>query len=327
VAPSGEGGGPAPLPRPPELSAQGERVHVRTVRAEDDGPYRRAVRASAARMSRWNPVNLDDLLHRLATQSADNRTFFVFANEPVGDHDIVGRINLFGAVRGRLRSITMGYDSYDPYAGRGLFADGLRLVVDLAFADVSAGGMDLHRVEANVQPGNVTSAGLLRSLGFRHEGASPRLLFLPDDNRQEAWRDHERYALTREEWPAQPYGQRTAPRLVALLDDEGTASGRAVARALARELGLPLLPVDLPGLVTVVADCPQGAVVTGPLSRPECARAVEQLRAAEPASVLSDGSAGRAAAEVMDPRAVTRLALALRADHRAAVAGSDAQPH
>src|SRR3954454_18074211 len=81
VARSAEGAGPAPLPRPPELSAQGERVHVRTVRAEDDGPYRRAVQASTARMSRWNPVNLDDLMHRLATQSADNRTFFVFANE------------------------------------------------------------------------------------------------------------------------------------------------------------------------------------------------------------------------------------------------------
>jgi [ribosomal protein S5]-alanine N-acetyltransferase len=295
------------VPQPPELSAHGERVHVRTVRAEDDGPYRRAVRASAARMSRWNPVNLDDLLHRLATQSADNRTFFVFANNPVGDHNIVGRVNLFGAVRGRLSSITMGYDSYDPYAGQGLFADGLRLVVDLVFADVADGGMDLHRVEANVQPGNATSAGLLRSLGFRHEGASPRLLYLPDESRQEAWRDHERYALTREEWPAAAYAQRTGPRLVALFDDAGTAPGRAAARALARELALPLLPVDLPGLVSVVADCPLGAVVTGRLSSPEGAQAVALLRVAEPAALTAQ------AAEVMDARAVTRLGLSLRA--------------
>jgi ribosomal-protein-alanine N-acetyltransferase len=307
VAQSAEGSSPARLPRPPELSAQGERVRVRTVRAEDDGPYRRAVRASAARMVRWNPVNLDDLLHRLATQSADNRTFFVFANHPVGDHDIVGRINLFGAVRGRLSSITMGYDSYDPYAGQGLFADGLRLVVDLVFADISDGGMDLHRVEANVQPGNARSAGLLRSLGFRHEGASPRLLFLPDDSRHEAWRDHERYALTREEWPAPAYAERTGPRLVALFDDFGTAPGRAAARALARELALPLLPVDLPGLVGLVADCPLGAVVTGPLSSPIGAQAVGLLRAAEPGAVEA------AAAELMDARAVTRLALSLRA--------------
>jgi [ribosomal protein S5]-alanine N-acetyltransferase len=312
VAQSAEGGSPA---RPPELSAQGERVHVRTVRAEDDGPYRRAVRASAVRMSRWNPVNLDDLLHRLATQSADNRTFFVFANHPVGDHDIVGRINLFGAVRGRLGSITMGYDSYDPYAGQGLFADGLRLVVDLVFAGISDGGMNLHRVEANVQPGNTTSAGLLRSLGFRHEGASPRLLFLPDDSGQEAWRDHERYALTREEWPAPAYAERTRPRLVALFDDGGTTPGRAAARALARELALPLLPVELAGLVSVVADCPLGAVVTGPLSSPEGAQAVRLLRAAEPGAISASTPevVAALAAEVLDARAVTRLALSLRA--------------
>ena len=64
----------------------------------------------------------------------------------------------------------MGYDAYDPYAGRGLFAEGLRLVVGLVLA-AEPGGMGLHRLEANVQPGNTVSAGLLRSLGFQREGS------------------------------------------------------------------------------------------------------------------------------------------------------------
>ena len=134
-------------------------------------------------MRRWNPVNPDDLPHHIASQSADHRTFFVFANEPEAGQPVVGRVNLNGVVRGRLRSVAIGYDAYDPYAGRGLFAEGLRMVVDLAFARIGDGGMDLHRVEASVQPGNGRSAGLLRSLGFRNEGFSPRMLLLPDDDR------------------------------------------------------------------------------------------------------------------------------------------------
>ena len=175
--------------RPPELAAAGDRVHVRTVRPDDVEPYRRAVLASVDRLRRWNPVTPDDLPRHLAAQSADYRTFLILAKRVRGGQPFVGRVNVTNAVRGRFRSVAMGYDAYEPYAGQGLFADGLRLVLDLAFATVEDGGMDLHRVEANVQPGNTTSAGLLRSLGFRHEGFSPRYLFLPDEHGVEGWRD------------------------------------------------------------------------------------------------------------------------------------------
>ena len=211
--------------RPPELAAAGSRVHVRTVREEDVEPFRRAVLASAVRMRRWNPVNPDDLPQHLARQSIDHRTFVILANRSEQGQPVVGRVNLNGVVRGRFRSVAMGYDAYDPYAGRGMFSEGLRLIVDLAFASIEAGGMDLHRVEASVQPGNSQSAGLLRSLGFRYEGFSPRMLFLPDDNGQERWRDHDRYAITAEEWPARPYPTPEPDRLVALLDIHETVRG------------------------------------------------------------------------------------------------------
>jgi ribosomal-protein-alanine N-acetyltransferase len=215
----------------------------------------------------WNPVDPDDLARSRSVQSPNRRTFLIHALTPQGDHDIVGKVNIVDAVRGRFESAAMGYDAYDPYAGRGLFAEGLRLVVDLAFRWEPEGGMGLHRVQATVQPGNVRSAGLLRSLGFQREGFSPRMLWLPDADGNSSWRDQDSYVMLRDEWPAQPYAPARARKVVVLVTAGPGSGASTLPRQLAEELRIPLLTRDAAtsdsALWALLAGSPVGGVVQG----------------------------------------------------------------
>lgn len=103
---------------------------------------------------------------------------------------LAGVININEIVRGRFCSGYLGYYALVPHNGQGYMKRGLRTVISQAF-----GKHGLHRLEANIQPDNKVSRHLVQRLGFRLEGFSPRYLKIAG-----RWRDHERWALTAEEW-------------------------------------------------------------------------------------------------------------------------------
>lgn len=168
------------------------RVYIRPPQPGDETAYREAVLRSADHLSPWNPVEPEGLPDLLRRQGPALRSFMIFDRE---DDGLVGRVNVANIVRGRFCNGSLGYDSYVPYEGTGRMTEGMRLIVDQCFESAPQ-GLGLHRLEINVQPENHRSSAMARRLGFRHEGFSPRLLFLND-----AWRDHERFAITAEEWP------------------------------------------------------------------------------------------------------------------------------
>lgn len=115
--------------------------------------------------------------------------------------ELAGVVNINEIVRGRFRSGYLGYYGFAPHNGRGYMTEGVRAAVSKAFRKLG-----LHRLEANIQPGNKPSRRLVQRLGFRLEGFSPRYLKIAGK-----WRDHERWAVTAEEW-TRPSRQRAPKR-------------------------------------------------------------------------------------------------------------------
>jgi ribosomal-protein-alanine N-acetyltransferase len=109
------------------------------------------------------------------------------------DGSIAGVFTISQIVRGAFQSAYLGYYASGRHAGQGLMREALEQVIDHAF-----GPLALHRLEANIQPGNAPSIALARGAGFRMEGFSPRYLLIGGQ-----WRDHERYAITADERAAQ----------------------------------------------------------------------------------------------------------------------------
>lgn len=103
----------------------------------------------------------------------------------VASNQIVGVINLNEIVAGVFQSAYLGYYGMSQFNRTGLMSQALRAAVDYAFNELG-----LHRLEANIQPENVASIALVRRVGFRQEGFSPRYLRINGE-----WRDHERWAL------------------------------------------------------------------------------------------------------------------------------------
>ena len=106
------------------------------------------------------------------------------------NHKIVGVANLSQIFYGAFQNAYLSYYVDVNFAGQGLMSEGVRLAIDYAFYT-----LNLHRIEANIQPENKASINLVKGLGFTKEGFSQRYLKI-----NEKWRDHERWAITVENW-------------------------------------------------------------------------------------------------------------------------------
>jgi [ribosomal protein S5]-alanine N-acetyltransferase len=170
------------------------RVFLRSAVPADGPEFVDLMRVSRALHRPWStpPTKLDQFAALVDRSRADDFDLQLVCLRDGGA--IAGYFTLSQIFRRAFQSAYLGYDGSAPYAGRGYMSEGLALVLRHAFRV-----QRLHRVEANIQPGNARSRALVERAGFRLEGYSPRYLKIGG-----RWRDHERWALTIEDWRSRP---------------------------------------------------------------------------------------------------------------------------
>jgi len=178
-----------PRPDGAPLGDADPRVHLREVEYGDRDEFLALVRRSRALHHPWAypPERADQFDELVARARRDDVATLLGCRD--SDEAIFGVFTISQIVRGAFQSAYLGYYGHADYAGQGYMRAALELVLDHAF-----GPLALHRIEANIQPGNVPSVALARGAGFRLEGFSPRYLLIGG-----RWRDHERYAITAED--------------------------------------------------------------------------------------------------------------------------------
>lgn len=168
--------------------AVGDRVSLVRPRAHDRGEFLAAVQASETLHGAWVfPPNGVAEFNAYLRRGRDADAVAALVRDRATDA-IVGVINLNNVIRGGLQQCFVGYYAFAGFEQRALMTDGLRTMVRYAFDE-----LELHRIEANIQPGNTGSKALARRCGFQLEGFSPQYLLVGG-----LLRDHERWAIINE---------------------------------------------------------------------------------------------------------------------------------
>ena len=171
---------------------EADRVLLRTPQPGDQSAYLDAVGRSRDLHAPWVEAPADASgFRRWQARSEDPRHAPLLLLDRQSLQP-AGVFNLNEIVRGSFQNAFLSYFALHPFAGTGRMAEGLQLALRHAFC-----ALDLHRVEANIQPANSESIALVERAGFALEGMSSNYLRIGG-----RWRDHLRYALLSEAWQA-----------------------------------------------------------------------------------------------------------------------------
>jgi ribosomal-protein-alanine N-acetyltransferase len=171
---------------------EGEEVLLRSPTSKDRAEFLALNRASK-RFHRGlvsPPTTFEQFSDFLGRASRKDTVSFLICR--VADGSIIGAMSLSQIFRKGFQSAYLGYYVGARYANKGYMTEALDLLLSYVFTQLK-----LHRLEANIQPGNAASIALVRRAGFTREGYSRGYLKIAG-----RWRDHERWAILVDDWQA-----------------------------------------------------------------------------------------------------------------------------
>ena len=173
------------------LRLAGNAVYLRYPDPADFDEVAALIRSCAKKFPGFVDPRYDrEMFDRLLVE-VNNETFepFYICRE---DGVIVGTITLSQIFRKKFQNAYLGYMLGSAYTGHGYMTEAVGIILKYAFQRLR-----LHRIEANVQPENLPSIAVLKRCGFIQEGFSRKYLKIGG-----RWRDHERWAIIKEDWNA-----------------------------------------------------------------------------------------------------------------------------
>ena len=164
-------------------------IHIREPQMSDEEQFLVTMQRSQALHAPWvvAPMTTEEFQSYLQRSLQPNNKSLLVLDE---ESHIVGVFNLNEIVRGAFQNAYLGFYASIDYQGQGMMSAAMKLVLEYAFVE-----QKLHRLEANIQPGNLKSINLVKKNRFREEGYSPHYLKIND-----VWCDHLRFAITYEDW-------------------------------------------------------------------------------------------------------------------------------
>ena len=169
---------------------EGKRIFLRHPQEPDQDEYIALNRRSASffRGLAAPPTTPEQYAAFLRRCRVDTNVWFFICRQT--DGHVLGSISLSEIVRSSFQSAYLGYQIGAEFARQGYMTEAIALMLRYAFLNLK-----LHRLEANIQLGNVPSLAVVKRAGFVKEGYSRRYLKICG-----RWRDHERWAILAEDW-------------------------------------------------------------------------------------------------------------------------------
>ena len=149
---------------------------------------------AVARYQGWCPASREEALDFIAAQQRASvdipDSWLQRAIRLAGDGSLIGDLGLHLPADAD-GSYEFGITIAPTYQGNGYAREAVRALLDFLFCTLGA-----HRVHASIDPRNIASAALLRSLGMRQEAH-----FRESFKMRGEWVDDVIFALLAQEWP------------------------------------------------------------------------------------------------------------------------------